>query len=119
MADIAAQRPIPELVASKRAEIAALCREYGVVRLEVFGSVMTDEFDPDRSDVDFIAYFEPDADLGPWGAGPDGLEEKLGELVGREADVVLPNALRDPFFRHLANMTRSVLLDEAEIRSAA
>ena len=37
--------------------IRALCREYGVARLEVFGSAATEEFDPDRSDVDFIVEY--------------------------------------------------------------
>jgi len=50
---------IPELIASKWDAIAALCREYGVARLEVFGSVMTDEFDPERSGVDFVVRFAP------------------------------------------------------------
>jgi predicted nucleotidyltransferase len=37
-------------------EIRALCREFGVSRLELFGSAATDAFDPDRSDIDFIVH---------------------------------------------------------------
>ena len=43
--------------------IRALCREYGVARLEVFGSAATGAFDPDRSAVDFIVEYP--ADYGP------------------------------------------------------
>ncbi len=57
---------IPELITSKREQIAALCREYGVAKLEVFGSVMTDEFDPERSDVDFVVRFTPTRGLSDW-----------------------------------------------------
>jgi uncharacterized protein len=44
-------------------EIVALCREYGVARLEVFGSAATGAFDPGRSDVDFLVEYAPDTDL--------------------------------------------------------
>lgn len=37
--------------------IRALAREYGVARLEVFDSVCTPEFDPERSDVDFLVEY--------------------------------------------------------------
>jgi predicted nucleotidyltransferase len=33
-------------------EVRALCRRYGVRRLELFGSATTGAFDPQRSDVD-------------------------------------------------------------------
>lgn len=42
-----------------RAAIAELCRRYRVRRLEVFGSAARgDDFDPARSDFDFLAEFE-------------------------------------------------------------
>ncbi|TWF81574.1 hypothetical protein FHX44_117519 [Pseudonocardia hierapolitana] len=40
------------IVESKRAEIAALCRELGVRRLDVFGSAVSDDFDVERSDAE-------------------------------------------------------------------
>ena len=44
---------------NSREAIAALCRKYGVVRLEVFGSVLRDDYEPGRSDVDLLAEFAP------------------------------------------------------------
>ena len=42
--------------------IAALCREYSVARLEVFGSAARgSDFDPARSDADFLVTFTPAA----------------------------------------------------------
>ena len=41
-----------------REEISALCRRYGVRRLELFGSAATEVFDPPRSDLDFLVEFE-------------------------------------------------------------
>ena len=102
---------VPELIASKRDEIAALCREYGVAKLEVFGSVMTDEFDPDRSDIDFLVEYEPVHELGWWDDRFYELEARFARLVGRPVDIVAMRALDDPFFRHVANMTRMRFYD--------
>ena len=38
-------------------EIAAFCRKWGVRRLSFFGSVVRDDFDPERSDVDVLVEF--------------------------------------------------------------
>ena len=51
------------LITNNLDAIRALCREYGIVRLEVFGSVVTEDFDPARSDVDVIIEYPPDYDL--------------------------------------------------------
>ncbi len=122
MTDTRAELKIPDLITAKRGDISALCREYGIIKLEVFGSVMTDEFDAERSDIDFIAYFAPGEELGWWADEYYGLLRKLSKLLGREVDLVEPRALNDPFFRHVAKMTRTVIYDgstEAEIRASA
>ena len=47
---------------TKKYEIIELCRKFGVAKLEVFGSANTPEFDPERSDFDFILELESDGD---------------------------------------------------------
>ena len=47
-----------------RDRVAAFCRDRGIVRLSVFGSVLHDHFDPDRSDIDVLADFKPEATRG-------------------------------------------------------
>lgn len=44
-----------DITDEQMARLRALCDEYGVVKLELFGSAATDAFDPARSDVDVIA----------------------------------------------------------------
>jgi len=44
-----------------REKIAEFCRARGIRKLSLFGSVLRDDFDPARSDVDVLAEFEPDA----------------------------------------------------------
>src|SRR5215203_4682535 len=54
------------IIAEHLEAIRGLCREFGVARLEVFGSVCTPDFDPERSDVDFLVEYPPDHEYGPW-----------------------------------------------------
>lgn len=49
------------LIESNRAAIAALCRLHGVHKLKLFGSVLRDDFDSERSDVDVAVEFLPEA----------------------------------------------------------
>jgi len=82
-------------------EIAALCRQHGVVELAVFGSILRDDFGPE-SDVDFLARFAGD-DLGPWMSRLDELERDLERLLGRPVDVVDWKGIehsRNPYRRH-------------------
>ena len=89
--------------------IRALCREFGVLRLEVFGSVCTPEFDPARSDVDFLVEYPPAYDFGPWLTRYFALEEALASLLGRKVDLVMSSALRKKYFVQSANETRQLL----------
>ena len=89
--------------------IRDLCREFDVVRLEVFGSAATGDFDPDRSDVDFLVEYAPETDLGPWMKRYFDLKERLEQMLGRPVDLVMVGALRNPYFIRSVNESRRVL----------
>jgi uncharacterized protein len=75
------------LIDQKRHEIEALCRRYRIRQLEVFGSAARGtDFDPSRSDADFLVEFEPGAQPG----FKDFLEmkEALQQMLGRNVDLV-------------------------------
>lgn len=99
--------------------IRALCREYGVARLELFGSACTPEFDPDRSDIDFLVAYPEGYDYGPWLGRLQELEAALSRLLGREVDLVTTSALRNKWFRREAAKTRKVIYDAAEVAEVA
>lgn len=67
--------------------IARVCQKHGVSELAVFGSVLREDFDPARSDVDFLVRFI-DNDAGDWAHKFMDMEEELGKLLGRKVDVV-------------------------------
>ena len=65
--------------------LAEYCRRWKITRLEVFGSVLRDDFGPD-SDVDFLATFDPDARWSLFDIVH--AEEELSSVVGRSVDFV-------------------------------
>ena len=89
--------------------IRALCQEYGVARLEVFGSAATDAFDPDRSDVDFIVEYPPDYEFGLWLTRYFELKDRLEALLGCPVDLVMAGAMRKRRFIECANESRRLL----------
>ena len=88
-----------------RGEIAALCRRYGVRRLELFGSGASQDFDPQRSDLDFLVDFGANGDQDLFHRY-FGLNEALEQLLGRKVDLVMVGAMKNPFFIESVNKTR-------------
>lgn len=66
--------------------IGDACRRVGVVRLYVFGSILTDRFRPD-SDIDLLAETDPRRPPGLLALG--GLQMDLSELLGRTVHLTL------------------------------
>jgi uncharacterized protein len=71
-------------------EIERFCRKWHITRMEVFGSVLRDDFDSERSDVDVLVTFAP-------GKTP-GLaffraEKEFAELLGRKVEMSTRRAI--------------------------
>ncbi|MEZ4499767.1 MAG: nucleotidyltransferase domain-containing protein [Thermomicrobiales bacterium] len=88
-------------IEAHRHEITQLCEEYGVARLEVFGSAVSGEFDPDRSDVDFLVEFGD-----RFRYGDLDFKEALKSLLGREVQLVSRKYLRNPYFIRAVEATK-------------
>ena len=86
------------LIEAKRTQLARLCREHHVRRLEVFGSVARADFDPATSDLDFLVEFEPIAPVA-YAQAYFSLKEALETLFKRPVDLVTPASLNNPYFR--------------------
>lgn len=70
-------------------QLDALCRRFGIARLEIFGSFARGESSAD-SDLDLLYELAPGAALG-WEIAD--LQEELSELFGRPVDLVSKRAL--------------------------
>lgn len=92
-------------------EIEAFCRRWRIVRFEVFGSAIRDDFGP-GSDLDFLYTFAPDA---RWGLNFMDAWDELERIVGRKVDLVSrPAVERSPNW-----IRRRAILDAAELLYAA
>src|SRR3712207_784712 len=89
--------------------IHALCREYQVTKLEIFGSATRADFDPARSDIDLLVEFAPGTDLGHWMSRFFELQDRLEVVLGRKVDLVMGAALRNPHLIRSINQDRRVL----------
>ena len=72
-------------IAIDREKVAAFCRERGIRKLSLFGSVLREDFDPARSDVDVLAEFDPGVLQGV-GFQYFGYGEELAAVLGHKVD---------------------------------
>lgn len=98
---------VANIIEQKKDEIAALCRQYRVRALWVFGSAVTDAFDPERSDLDFLV------DLGDYDEMVHrrffGLLHELERLLGRQVDLLTVRSIDNPYFEEELQATRMLL----------
>ena len=98
--------------------IRALCREYGVNRLDLFGSAATGAFREEDSDVDFVAAFA-DTRAPGYADRYFGLAEALEALLGRDVDLVTDRSIRNPNFRRAVDVARQPLYERRDQETAA
>ncbi len=87
-----------EAIDQHRDAVAALCQSTGALRLAAFGSAVRDDFDPERSDLDFLVAF---GDLPParYADAYFDLKAGLEALFGRPVDLITDTSLANPYFR--------------------
>lgn len=92
-----------------RETLTALCHRYGVVRLEVFGSAARGtDFDPAKSDADFLVEFDKNTGL-PALDQFLGFSEALERLLGRPVDLVEASAVRNPYVRATIDRSKELI----------
>ncbi len=96
-------------IEGKREALRDLCMKYKVRRLEIFGSAVTGEdFDSERSDLDFLVEFLP-LRQGEYADTYFGLLEALEDLFNRHVDLVMTGAIKNPYFLEAIDKNRKVL----------
>lgn len=103
-----AMQPLLEI---QREDIARICRQFGVRRLEAFGSVLREDFDAARSDIDLLVEFEPDA-AGDFSNFLN-LKQALEDLLQRPVDLLEPHAIVNRRLRHHINQSKASVYDAA------
>ncbi|MDO8541734.1 MAG: nucleotidyltransferase domain-containing protein [Opitutaceae bacterium] len=90
-------------IALDRETLAEFCRARGIRKLSLFGSVLRDDFDPGRSDVDVLVEYEPNV-RPSWDIFEHARD--FGRLVGHSVDMNTPGMLS----RHFADAVMRVAL---------
>jgi len=103
VAEIAERLRLPD----QGERLAALCSRCKVKRLDLFGSATTDEFDPDHSDLDFLAVFEG-MKPSDYAKAYFDLREGLLELFERPIDLLTRAGLKNP---HLQRRVEAELVN--------
>ena len=82
-------------IAYDRQKLATFCHARGIRKMSLFGSVLRNDFDASRSDVDVLVEMEPNARTGFrfFGYG-----DELAEIVGRKVDLNT-SAMLSRYFR--------------------
>ena len=95
------------IIEANKPEIIALCQQYGVIKLDLFGSATGPNWDPETSDFDFVVEF---TDYGP-GISTRFFDfgDELEALLGRSVDFVFEDRLR-PRFRKNIDAAREIVL---------
>lgn len=106
-----------DIITEKRPELTALCRRFGIRKLDVFGSAVTDRFDSLESDIDFIV------DLGDYDATVVDrfldLADALETLFARPVDLITVKSIRSPLFQAEVENSRTTLYEASGDQAAA
>jgi predicted nucleotidyltransferase len=96
------------VLVDKMDAIRQACKHFNVVRLDIFGSALREDFEPDRSDIDFLVDFGP---MPPFDK-PDayfGLLNELRTILGTEVDLVMVGALKNRYILDDVNRSKQQL----------
>ncbi|HVL24598.1 MAG TPA: nucleotidyltransferase domain-containing protein [Thermomicrobiales bacterium] len=100
---------VAAIIEQNKDEIAALCRTYRIRALWVFGSAVTEAFDPEQSDLDFLV------DLGDYSDDYASrfftLRRELERVTGRDVDLVSAGGPESGWFREEVEATKVSVYD--------
>ncbi len=103
---------IPSFIQERRSEVAVLCRRHRARRLELFGSATRADFEPSRSDIDFLVAWPDDFPPGGYAASFFGLKQDLEALFDRPVDLLTDASIANPYLRKQVDLERMPLYGE-------
>jgi uncharacterized protein len=100
--------PMNRVVEEKLDQIFALCDKYKVAHLELFGSATGEDFDTEKSDIDFLVEFQ---EMTPREHKNSyfGLLENLEDLFQRKIDIIEVKEIKNPYLIESINRSRRTL----------
>jgi len=105
------------LIEQNITDITELCASHKVVRLFVFGSVLTDRFH-EKSDIDFLVKFG-DVDPYLYYENYTELKDALEKLLHRQIDLLEEQAIRNPVLKRSIDRTKKLIYGRTDRKVAA
>jgi len=97
-----------DIIEKHLSEIQRICSQFNVSRLEIFGSALSEDFDQTSSDIDLLVEFKP-LKQGRYADTYFGLLDAMKNLLGRDVDLVMTKAIKNPYFLQKINQSRKAL----------
>ena len=93
-----------------RGDLDSLCPQFGVCRLEIFGSAVRQDDEDKVNDYDLLVEFLPGA-LPAYADNYFGLLGALEKLFGKPVDLVVASAITNPYFLESVQATRELVYE--------
>jgi uncharacterized protein len=93
------------IIIDKLDDLRALCEKHHVRELYLVGSATRDDFDPQRSDLDFLVEFQP-LPVGERSRHFFALQADLEGLFGRPVDLGEPEGIRNRIVRERVEQSK-------------
>lgn len=90
-----------ELIKEHREALDFACAKYGVQELHVFGSILTDKFNP-SSDIDFVVFISSSNPI-EYAENYFDLKFELERIFNRKIDLIEQKAIRNKTFERIIN----------------
>lgn len=84
-----------------------LCVKYNVLKLYIFGSMLSDKFRED-SDIDFLVTFDK-VDLDEYADNYFDFKFSLTDLLNRKIDLLEEKAIKNPYLKQSIDNTKELL----------
>ncbi|MEN9613043.1 MAG: hypothetical protein RLZZ628_3857 [Bacteroidota bacterium] len=98
------------IIGARYAQLIQLCEQYRVEKLYVFGSVITERFNPLTSDIDLIIELQP---MSPIERGTTILKmwDDLELLLERKVDLLTDQPIKNIIFKRVVERTKQLIYD--------
>jgi uncharacterized protein len=93
--------------------IVQICEKYNVSRLYVFGSVVTERFSDESSDLDLLVELEPMPFIDR-GENLMHFWDEVENLFHRKVDLLTDQPIKNQYFKAQVDKTKKLIYDRAE-----
>lgn len=103
---------IKEEISRKKNDFAILCKDHKVKYLYLFGSAVSDKFDPYKSDVDLLVEIDS---KDPIEKGEEllSLWDSFEVFFKRKVDLLTESSIKNPFLRKSIDSSKVLIYDGA------